>query len=141
MIRAGAEKPVIVWHEDTGRFEDYYQAALAFVKEWKTQPGGSRPTAMLCANDQVAMTALAAFHAEGVQVPGDISLVGFDNLPESAYTIPALTSCDNHVENLMNAAVELLLRRIREPQAPRQTVLLDPELVSRNSVREIRKSP
>ncbi|MDQ7843812.1 MAG: LacI family DNA-binding transcriptional regulator [Armatimonadota bacterium] len=51
-----------------------------------------RPTAILAANDQVAIGAIRALHEVGLRVPDDVSVVGFDDTPLASYTIPALTT-------------------------------------------------
>ena len=126
------------WQQDTGRFEDSHAAAVRFARRWKLADPANRPTAMVCLNDQVAMTALSAFHQEGIRCPDDISLIGHDNLPEGAYLVPALTTIDNHVELQMKQSVERLLERINNPDAPRRVYMVQPTLVERQSVRDLR---
>jgi DNA-binding LacI/PurR family transcriptional regulator len=69
------------------------------------------PTAALGLNDQVAVGAMSRLLHAGVKVPGDVSIVGFDNLDVSAHVTPMLTTVDQHVEKLMQAAVDMLTKR------------------------------
>jgi DNA-binding LacI/PurR family transcriptional regulator len=52
----------------------------------------SRPTAVLCITDRLALGAIAAVQQAGLSVPGDVSIVGFDDIPPAAYAEPPLTT-------------------------------------------------
>ena len=56
------------------------------------QAGESRPTAVLTSNDLTAIGAMGAIHEAGSRIPEDISIIGFDGIERSAYTLPALTT-------------------------------------------------
>ena len=134
--KAGALSPEWVqWQADTGLFEDFYGACAKFAARWKQAGESERPTAVICLNDQVAMTALAAFAAEGIRVPADISVVGYDNLPESSYLVPPLTTVDNNVSKQVEICVELLTDRIANPGRERVVRTIRPVLVERASVK------
>ncbi len=125
------------WQNDTGRFEDFYQTCGEFVKRWKQADPATRPTAVICHNDQVAMTAYRALHEAGLSVPGDLSMVGYDNLPETAYLPPPLTTVDNQVQQQMRALVQRLVERLDHPRQTVQQIMIRPTLVERASVRRI----
>ncbi|WP_375390175.1 substrate-binding domain-containing protein [uncultured Amnibacterium sp.] len=90
------------------------------------------PPAVFCANDQMALGVLAAFREAGVRVPEDVSVVGFDDIPEAAYFPPALTTLRVDFPSLgrrmMQRVDDLLADREPEPVVP-----LAPELVARAS--------
>lgn len=67
-----------------------------------------RPTATVALNDQVAVGAMARLQQAGLAIPRDMAIVGFDNLDVSAHVTPLLTTVDQHVESLMQTAVDLL---------------------------------
>ena len=67
------------------------------------------PTAVLCYNDMAAIGLLAAAQAAGVRVPDDLSIIGYDNIPFSAFTTPALTTVDQPKQTLGRLAVETCL--------------------------------
>ncbi|MEV7606621.1 LacI family DNA-binding transcriptional regulator [Paenarthrobacter sp. NPDC089322] len=69
-------------------------------------------TALFVANDQMALGVLRAFSEAGVEVPGDISIVGFDDQPEAAYFIPPLTTVAQDFEALGQRCIALLLDRL-----------------------------
>ncbi|NJL31701.1 MAG: LacI family transcriptional regulator, partial [Phycisphaerales bacterium] len=94
-----------------------------------------RPTAVVCHHDQVAISAYRAFYEAGISIPGDISVVGYDNLPEAGYMAPPLTTVDNQVQQQMRTLVSRLLERIENPHQTVQQVIIRPTLVERASVR------
>ena len=73
-----------------------------------------RPRAVFAANDAMAIGALSALREAGVQVPGDVALVGFDDIPIDAYLTPPLTSVHVGVDYLGALAIQSVLRAIRE---------------------------
>ncbi|NSW52259.1 MAG: LacI family DNA-binding transcriptional regulator [Anaerolineae bacterium] len=75
------------------------------------------PTAIFCFNDLMAIGALKALKQEGVQVPEDISVAGFDNIAYAAYTSPALTTFDQPKYEIGMAAARMLLQLIEQPEA------------------------
>lgn len=124
----------IIRQPDTGRFEVFAATIESFIDSWIAAPAVERPTAMACHNDQVAMTALSCLHRRGIRVPHDLSLVGFDNLPESQYLVPPLTTVDNHVDRCMQTAVELVSWRLEHPRAKRRSEVIQGSWVERMSV-------
>ncbi|MFJ5958120.1 LacI family DNA-binding transcriptional regulator [Paenarthrobacter sp. NPDC092416] len=87
-------------------------------------------TALFVANDQMALGVLRAFNESGIQVPGDISVVGFDDQPESAYFIPPLTTVAQDFEELGQRCIDLLLDRL-ENGISGATATVTPRLVVR----------
>jgi DNA-binding LacI/PurR family transcriptional regulator len=139
LIDAGLKKPgPIIWAPDTCRYDDYFEVSQAFVQQWQNMSPRTRPTAMLCHNDQMAMTAIAACHEVGIRVPKDLSLIGYENAPGSKYLIPALTTIDNRGDEQMKQAFELLMERLKNPLIPSQKRVIYPELIERASVSDIR---
>jgi len=70
------------------------------------------PTAIFASNDQSAIGAIKAIYEAGLSVPDDISVVGFDNIPEVAYTHPSLTTVDQSIDKMGYIATEMLIRMI-----------------------------
>jgi len=66
-----------------------------------------RPTAVFCANDHLALGMMKAFSEVGIDVPGDISIIGYDNIPEANYLIPALTTVGQNFDELGSNAIEI----------------------------------
>ena len=96
------------------------------------------PTALVCANDIIACGCLKAFSEAGIAVPGDLSVVGFDDLPLSAVVDPALTTIQVSKAQIGLMAVQLLAARIRgDANLPSVKVLIGGKIVERRSVRRI----
>jgi DNA-binding LacI/PurR family transcriptional regulator len=74
--------------------------------------GGPRPTAVVCASDLMAIGFIARASALGVDVPGQVSVTGFDGLPIGAYVRPALTTVTTSPRALGEAAARTLVRSI-----------------------------
>ncbi|MFI5980316.1 LacI family DNA-binding transcriptional regulator [Streptomyces sp. NPDC051555] len=90
-------------------------------------------TAVFCANDHMALGLLRAFHEAGRAVPGDISVVGFDDIPEAAYFSPPLTTVRQDFGEVGRSALELLVEELTGVGRARGHVLVSPELVLRHS--------
>lgn len=93
----------------------------------------SRPDAIFCANDLLAVGALAALREHGLDVPRDVALVGMDNSGLAEVAWPALTSVDLGSAVRARIAAELLLQRIETPDREPQVVGVEPTLVVRAS--------
>lgn len=93
--------------------------------------------AVLTASDDIALGALSVACQHHLQIPGDLALVGFDNIPQSAYFQPPLTTIDQPLARSGQAAVDLLLKRIErrgsDEMIERSTIMLEPRLVVRAS--------
>ncbi len=94
---------------------------------------GSLPTAVFVASDTVALGALQAIRQRGLRVPEDLALVGFDDIPLSAFIDPPLTTVRLPAVGLGWGAANLLIRLINNEDVPELEVLLETELVIRAS--------
>jgi LacI family transcriptional regulator len=95
----------------------------------------SPPTAAICYNDVVALGAMEAHQNAGIRPGKDFGVVGFNNVPDAAQSLPGLTTIDTSARDLGRTAAELLLKRIEQPNSPIRTVILQPRLVVRQSCR------
>lgn len=91
------------------------------------------PTAAICYNDVVAFGAMLGLQSESRQPGVDFGIIGFDNIADAALVRPALTSISIPPAQIGEAAAQLLLARISDPTMPVQRVILQPELVIRDS--------
>jgi DNA-binding LacI/PurR family transcriptional regulator len=89
-------------------------------------------TAVFCGNDQIALGVLRALHEAGRRVPEEVSVVGFDDMPESGYFLPPLTTVRQDFAELGRRSLAVLLRQITG-EAPAEHIRLAPELVQRDS--------
>ena len=103
------------------------EAAAAMLRWHK------RPTAIFASNDEMAMGAIHAVKAAGLTVPGDLSVVGFDDIGFSEIHAPPLTTVCQPRRAMGRAALELVVARIEGRPLPERTVTLHHELVVRAS--------
>jgi DNA-binding LacI/PurR family transcriptional regulator len=90
-------------------------------------------TAVFVANDQMSLGLIHGLHDAGVRVPEDISVVGFDDLPESAHYLPPLTTIRQDFAALGSSAVGSLLDQVEHPNRPVPGVRVRARLVVRSS--------
>ncbi|OGO67240.1 MAG: hypothetical protein A2Z49_12700 [Chloroflexi bacterium RBG_19FT_COMBO_56_12] len=94
--------------------------------------------AVFVANDQMALSVMQAACQTGISIPDDLGVVGFDNIAESAYFWPPLTTIQHDQQSLGKIAVEEIIKIIesgwqeREPMEPK-SIMLTPTLVVRQS--------
>ncbi len=91
------------------------------------------PDAVFCASDDMARGAAHAILDAGLSIPQDIAVVGYDDLPPAISASPFLTTIRQPITNMGLTAVEILLDMIEHPSQPHQRVVLDVELVVRES--------
>ena len=91
-------------------------------------------TAVFAANDHLALGILRALHEHGKRVPEDLSLVGFDDVPEAGYFIPPLTTVRPDFHAVARHALELLLAQIEAGVPSTTQMMLPPTLIERRSV-------
>lgn len=93
----------------------------------------SRPTALFCATDMVALGAIQAIQSIGLSVPDDISVIGFDGLPFGAHSIPPLTTMRSDRAEIGRVGLQLLLEQQRLGAVAVKRLSLGVELVRRDS--------
>jgi LacI family transcriptional regulator len=96
-----------------------------------------RPTAIFAANDTSAIETVAVARAQGLSVPDDVSVIGFDNVPESVLCEPPLTTIDQSIQRMGREAVRMLIGLIEDPSSRSDHVILPTRLVVRASCREL----
>lgn len=84
-------------------------------------------------NDALALGALHALHARRIDVPGAIAVIGFDNIDDSAYSAPTLTTIAPGRDQIAERAVDMLLRRIEGDTRPFERIVTDYAVVKRES--------
>ncbi|WP_103354240.1 LacI family DNA-binding transcriptional regulator [Amycolatopsis sp. CA-128772] len=99
--------------------------------------GPDRPTAVFAANDISAIATVGAARELGLSVPADLSVVGFDNVPESALCSPPLTTVDQPIREMGLRAIRMLIALINGDEVGPTHVTLDTGLVVRHSTRAL----
>lgn len=97
-----------------------------------------RPTAIFAANDISAYGAIAAIREAGLSVPGDISVVGFDDIPIASQLHPQLTTVRQPLQQMARASVNLLLALVAGLDAPSEQIVLPTQLIVRESTVALR---
>ncbi|UBU18927.1 LacI family DNA-binding transcriptional regulator [Nonomuraea gerenzanensis] len=99
-------------------------------------------TAVLVANDQMALGLLRAFSEAGVRVPEQVSVVGFDDIPEAAYFTPALTTVRQDFGEVGRLSIGLLLKQLDRAEAfGHEHLIVPPQLIARDSTDRARTAP
>jgi DNA-binding LacI/PurR family transcriptional regulator len=119
------------WVECTPEvFPDYGRAAAGRILSLSAE---SRPTAIFGANDCLAETAAQVARSRGLEVPGDLSVVGFDDAGFDGMASDWLTTYAQPKYRIGQQAARLLVQRIQEPAAQTETILLEGHFVQRTS--------
>ncbi|MEJ2526080.1 MAG: LacI family DNA-binding transcriptional regulator [Desulfuromonadales bacterium] len=98
------------------------------------------PTAVFAANDQSAFGVIEAAEEMGLRIPDDLSVVGFDNVPEAAYSNPALTTVDQFIESMGHIGTEILVDLIEGRASDVTHHKIATQLVVRDSCRAVAHS-
>ena len=114
------------------------QAGYAAAEEAAEARAASEgaPTAVFCANDLLAVGVMSALRVAGISIPGDVSVIGFDDIPLAAQMPVPLTTIRQPMDELGAAAAELLLSG---PDAPTQHQTFSPVLTIRESTAKPRE--
>jgi LacI family transcriptional regulator len=90
-------------------------------------------TAVFAQNDRIARGAISALHETGRRIPEDVSIIGYDDIPEAEFSDPPLTTIRQPMEEIGRAATRLLVQIIEDQEATPNQILFDTELIVRSS--------
>ena len=96
-----------------------------------------RPTAVFCFSDEIALGCMYALRQNGFDVPGDVSVIGFDDIPFARYSAPSLTTIAQPTEDIGKACASLLLDLIEGDSPAPARHILPHKLVVRDSTRPL----
>jgi len=131
-VLAAADMPL--FRREVGHY-DFAQAGEAARAMFANLPAARRPDAVFVANDHMAIAVMDVLRQElGLRVPEDVSVVGFDDVPQAAWGAYRLTTVVQAVEPMVDATVELLHEQMHDDAQPRN-VIVPCALVERASVR------
>lgn len=129
-LRAAGLEPNPAWvYEGDWSASSGYQALTQLLRS------NGRPTAVFAQNDRMAIGLLRAARDAGLNVPEQLAVIGFDDMPLSAYFDPPLTTMRQDMEAIGRQAVRLLVHAVQEPDAPPQHLRFSSQLVVRQSTR------
>ena len=112
-----------------------FNVALSSAYKLMSQP--SHPDAVFAVSDVLAAAAIRGCRNAGLSVPGDVIVTGFDNIDISQATTPTITTIDQPKYQLGCMACEFLIEKLTNPEAPPKQVLLNTELIIRESTMKI----
>jgi LacI family transcriptional regulator len=113
----GMDAAGIPHHEELIEIGDY-TTETALICARRLLSLADRPTAIFAANDMSAMGVYQAARELGLQIPGDLSVIGFDNLHEAAHLNPPLTTIDQSLEKMGIIAMEMLVELVKGKSLP-----------------------
>ena len=108
---------------------DGQRAALGLLEQ------GEPPTALIAYNDDTALAAMGVFAQQGIEVPGDVSVIGWDDSQLAALSMVGLTSVIQQPAELARLAVERVVERINQRRVTEREIVLEPGLRVRASTR------
>lgn len=115
-------------------FPNEYAGGEACGEYFLSLPLEKRPTAVFATSDTLAIGLITYLKKNGYRIPGDFSIVGYDNLTVSSLIEPQLTTVSQNLRKKAAAAVSLLTETIEAPSLQEKTLHIDVELIRRNSV-------
>lgn len=124
------EDPALVY-EGTFSQPDGYSGAMTFLDL------PNPPTAIFASNDVMAMGAMDAIRNRGFRIPHDISVIGFDDIPQASLVRPALTTVQQPLEKMGRVATQMLLDLLQQPDRETERIELPTKLIVRESCRSL----
>ncbi|GAC1670982.1 MAG: LacI family DNA-binding transcriptional regulator [Candidatus Acidiferrum sp.] len=131
-MRESNLKPVSVVAGGPQSFVDFGLNSVRRILSWK-----SRPTAVVAGNDEIAFGLWRSLRRCEIKVPGDISLMGFDDREDAVLMDPPLSTVRVHKEEIGETCIKMLLERLLHPQMAFSHRILPTELVIRGTVRQL----
>ncbi len=128
-----APDPALVVSGETWLHRSGYAAMKELLRR------GTQFTAVFAHNDRLAKGAISALDEAGMQVPRDVSIIGYDDIPEAEFGNPPLTTIRQPMKEVGEAAANLLIRLIEDANATPQQKLFNTELVIRSSCTSIKE--
>lgn len=98
----------------------------------------NKPSAIFCFNDTMALGLMSRLQQRGINIPEDMSIIGYDNIEISEYFSPPLTTIHQPKRRVGKNAFEILLQRIKNKEHERRVFEMHPEIVERSSVKYIK---
>ena len=114
--------------------ESHFDFEGGIVGTQKLLSLSDRPTAIFCCSDTIAIGAYQAIQNQGLRIPQDISIMGYDDIELARYLFPSLSTISQPKAELGKLAVETLLQRIQEPNENYRTLVLEPTCILRESI-------
>jgi DNA-binding LacI/PurR family transcriptional regulator len=98
------------------------------VRDLLARPSAERPTGVICSSDLMAIGAMQEALAQGLRIPRDLSIVGFDGIAASTWTNPPLTTVEQPIDEIARTAVEALWGQVARPSERQPSYVFRPRL-------------
>ncbi|MEX0730796.1 MAG: LacI family DNA-binding transcriptional regulator [Aquisalimonadaceae bacterium] len=135
LIKALSEAGRACWGQADGAYS-YDRAAQAAREMFSDRAPPDRPDAVFVANDHMALAVMDVLrHELRLKVPEDVSVVGYDDVPQAAWPAYDLTTVEQAVEPMVDAAINILLGQVSNERVQRHNVVIPGDLVLRGSAR------
>ena len=115
-----------IWHSDL-KLETGRQIAQEFLKM------DPRPTAIVSVNDMTSLGFIDVCRNTGLSIPGDLSIISFDDIPIASLHGIQLTTVSQHAEEMGDKAAQLMIRRLEDPSREPERIILKPLLMDRQT--------
>jgi LacI family transcriptional regulator len=123
--------------QDKFVLEGNFLKETAYISVEKLIAGGELPTALFCANDAMAIAAIEALNASGLQVPADLSIVGFDDATLSSHINPKLTTVRLPIAEMAKAAVDKVISLCQDESTSFSTMSFPTKFIIRESCSQL----
>ena len=114
-------------------YSDFYHPAAGWEAVSKLLNAGNRPSALLVVSNNMVLGAIEGLRERGLDIPKDMAIVGFGDTPSAALLSPPLTVVAQPAREIGATGARLLLERFQNPDRPRRSIVLDTQLIVRES--------
>jgi LacI family transcriptional regulator len=114
-------------------YSDFFHRAAGFDAVSKLLNSPKKPSAILVLSNNMVLGALEALHGRGLEVPKDMAIVGFGDTPSAVFLLPPLTVVAQPAREIGATGARLLLERLQDPNRSRRSIVLDTQLIVRES--------
>ena len=111
--------------------DGYFESGIEVAHHFMQLP--KKPTAIIARNDMVAMAMISTFQKQGIMIPRDISIIGYNNITMAQYVAPMLTTFDTQLQLSAKLLVDTMMTRLQRPETPQIKQNIDLKLIIRDS--------
>lgn len=128
---------IIVSEIEEESFDEIYEYKNGKNLKKKLLCKSKIPTAIFCINDMTAFGVMQEMQKNDINIPNDVSIIGFDNIPTSQMVTPSLTTIDQSTYEMGSIAAEVLINSLEDKNIKNINISLEPTLIKRSSIRKL----
>lgn len=114
-------------------YADFFHRAAGFEAVSKLLSSPKKPSAIVAVSNNMVLGAIEALRHRGLSIPQDMAIVGFGDTPSATFLNPPLTVVAQPAREIGAAGARLLIERLQEPNRPRRSIVLDTQLIVRET--------